>query len=609
MKKSKRILSMLLSLLMAAGICVLPAGAEYVGPAIVQVAAGDASFAVTEDGTLWGWGSEVPSYFGMNEEPKGRPQLITSGVKSIAVSREGCERESKKHHALVLLKNGVLQGVGYDVGFSMGQGSNTQKHFTFHEPAFIMSNVSQASVGSCLNAAVTNSGDLYIWGHYDRAYNPDTNRLISYWSPTKIASGVKQVDVGHQQVVYLTTGGDVYAFGVNNDMRNGVSSKVANLQPKLIMSGCKDVAVGEDHYFAVKEDGTLWFWGYNGVINIVKESQTRESIVDTPIQVASNVRDVDASAHNAFYIDNNGVLWGGGNSQSGLFGIEDGMEYPPGVTPTFSRPKYYLDGENVTYGFGKVDSNVKQVSSGGEIFFLGYVLYLKNDGKMWGAGLNNVGQLGNGKHRDLGQVNPMPMGVYGSGCNPFPILAGLSDPGFDYHARPSSGFYDVPDAQYYTSAVKWAVSKGITNGTSENYFSPELNCTQAQIVTFIYRTAGWPSVSGSSSYTDSRITPDKYYYNALIWAANQGIVTDMNLDPEAECSRSDVVTYLWRHAGKPAISGASFTDVSDSAPYYHAVSWAVANGIVKGTSSTTYSPDSTCTRGQIVTFLQRTYDK
>jgi len=596
----KKLLSLALALALCMGLCV-PAMAAYNGPAIVQVAAGQASFAVTEDGTLWGWGNEYPYTFGMNDEPKGRPQMITSGVKSVAVSKDGCARHIGEvaRHAFILLQNGTLQGVGKDVGFSMGQGSDTQKSFTFHEPAFIMSNVSQVSVGNCLNAAVTDSGDLYIWGHYDRVYNPDTGKLISYWSPTKIASGVKQVDVGQQQVVYLTTGGDVYAFGVDTDSRNGVPSETVTLQPKYIMSGCKDVAVGDDHYFAVKEDGTLWFWGYNGVINIVKESQTRESIVDTPIQVASNVRDVEASAHNAFYIDNNGGLWGGGNSQSGLFGLEDGREYPSGITPTFSRPKYYLDSANpnVTYGFGKMDSNVKQVSSGGETLFLGYVLYLKNDGTMWGSGLNNVGQLGNGRHRDLGTVNPLPMGAYyGSGCNPFIIPAGLSDPGFNYDApRPASGFYDVGSGSPFQGAVAWAVQQKITNGVSATNFGPTNTCTHNHILTFLWRANGSPAAEGSGDFA-----------KAAAWARSQGLLDGGSFDGTKPCTRAETMMYLWKLAGSPAAAANStFTDVPASADYAQAVAWAVSQGITSGTSKTTFGPSNPCTRGQIVTFLYR----
>lgn len=168
-------------------------------------------------------------------------------------------------------------------------------------------------------------------------------------------------------------------------------------------------------------------------------------------------------------------------------------------------------------------------------------------------------------------------------------------------------FGDVAGSDYFYIPMTWAIDEGITNGTSETTFSPGQNCSQAQILTFLYRAAGSPPVSGGSDYTNSKVEPSKYYYNAMLWADRQGVVTDIALDPDADCTRGDVVTYLWRLADKPAASTSVFTDVPASAPYAQAVAWAVEKGITNGTSATTFSPDQVCTRGQIVTFLYRAY--
>jgi YD repeat-containing protein len=172
-----------------------------------------------------------------------------------------------------------------------------------------------------------------------------------------------------------------------------------------------------------------------------------------------------------------------------------------------------------------------------------------------------------------------------------------------------SDFTDVKSGAYYYDAVKWAVEKEITNGTTATTFSPNKTCTQSQIITFLWRASGSPAASGTAAYTDSAITEKQYYYKALQWAAEKGVVTDMALDPSAACSRSDVALYLWRCAGSPGASSASFGDVPADAPYAAAVAWAVEKGVTKGTSDTTFSPDSTCTRGQIATFLYRDLGK
>lgn len=166
-------------------------------------------------------------------------------------------------------------------------------------------------------------------------------------------------------------------------------------------------------------------------------------------------------------------------------------------------------------------------------------------------------------------------------------------------------FTDVPTDAYYANAVKWAVDNGITNGTGDTTFSPDRICTQAEIITLLHRTLKNPGGGSSNPYYNAKITSDQYYYESLLWAASQGVVTDMALDPGAPCTRADVVTYMWRAAGSPAATGGSFDDVAADAYYAQAVAWAVAKDITKGTSDKTFSPDVTCTRGQIVTFLHR----
>jgi len=168
-------------------------------------------------------------------------------------------------------------------------------------------------------------------------------------------------------------------------------------------------------------------------------------------------------------------------------------------------------------------------------------------------------------------------------------------------------FTDVTAEMYYYQPVQWAVAQGITVGTTETTFAPLQTCTQAQILTFLWRAAGMPQHRGEDPYSHAAVEQEQYFYDALLWAWQQGIVTDPALDPGAPCSRSDVVLYLWRRTGSPAAEGTAFTDVSADAPYAQAVQWAVQDGITKGATDTTFDPTGTCTRGQIVTFLYRCF--
>ncbi|MBQ7970855.1 MAG: bacterial Ig-like domain-containing protein, partial [Clostridia bacterium] len=172
-------------------------------------------------------------------------------------------------------------------------------------------------------------------------------------------------------------------------------------------------------------------------------------------------------------------------------------------------------------------------------------------------------------------------------------------------------FKDVKANEYYETPVLWAVTKEITKGTAEDTFSPNDECTRGQIVTFLWRAAGEPAPkSAKNPFKD--VKKGEYYYKAVLWAVENGITNGMDAThfaPDASCTRGQVVTFLWRAAGEPAPETAKnpFKDIKKSEYYYNAVLWAVENGITNGMTDTTFAPNSTCTRGHIVTFLYRTY--
>ena len=173
-------------------------------------------------------------------------------------------------------------------------------------------------------------------------------------------------------------------------------------------------------------------------------------------------------------------------------------------------------------------------------------------------------------------------------------------------------FSDVPEGAYYTDAVAWAVEKGVTSGTSGTTFSPNADCTRAQIVTFLWRAAGSPTPkSKESAFTD--VVAGSYYETAVQWAVENGITSGTSattFSPNAACTRAQTVTFLWRSQKSPADGAAnSFTDVAEGTYYTDAVKWAVKNGITSGTSTTTFSPNADCSRAQIVTFLYRCLGK
>ncbi len=171
----------------------------------------------------------------------------------------------------------------------------------------------------------------------------------------------------------------------------------------------------------------------------------------------------------------------------------------------------------------------------------------------------------------------------------------------------ASGFSDVPADAYYADAVQWAVSKQITNGTTATTFSPDASCTRAQMVTFLWRANSGQTVRGSMPFRD--VPADAYYRNAVLWASNEKITTGTSsttFSPDNTVTRGEAVTFLWRASGSPGTFMANtFSDVTGDDYYYDAVIWAAAEGITNGTGDGAFSPNDPCTRAQIVTMLYR----
>ena len=169
-------------------------------------------------------------------------------------------------------------------------------------------------------------------------------------------------------------------------------------------------------------------------------------------------------------------------------------------------------------------------------------------------------------------------------------------------------FYDVPNDAFFYEAVKWAVKSGVTNGLTDTMFGPYEPCTRAQIVTFLWRAAGSPEPKAMGSFTD--VLSDAYYAKAVAWAIENGITTgtgDGKFSPDATCTRAQAVTFLFRISKTSADGTPAFSDVATDAYYAEAVKWATDNGITNGISGGLFGPDNDCTRAQIVTFLWRLY--
>lgn len=171
-------------------------------------------------------------------------------------------------------------------------------------------------------------------------------------------------------------------------------------------------------------------------------------------------------------------------------------------------------------------------------------------------------------------------------------------------ARTVGGFGDVYENNYFAQPVVWAVEQKITGGKTATAFAPGETCSQAQILTFLWRSQGSPEPEGTAE--PEGLDGTEYYYKAVQWAAEQNMVED-GFDPSQPCTRAMAVTYMWKQAGSPDAPAVSFTDVPAGSAFAPAVAWAVEKGITGGKTAAAFAPEETCTRGQIVTFLYRAF--
>jgi len=170
----------------------------------------------------------------------------------------------------------------------------------------------------------------------------------------------------------------------------------------------------------------------------------------------------------------------------------------------------------------------------------------------------------------------------------------------------AASFTDVKSGAYYAKPVDWAVAQSITAGKTATTFAPNETCTRAQIITFLWRAAGAPESGFTGSYYFD-VAEDAYYAKATTWATEYGIVDieGVYFKPNTPCTRAAAVEYIWRYAKSPKAAAVSFTDVKSGTTTANAISWAVGYGVTNGKTATTFAPNETCTRGQIVTFLHR----
>lgn len=593
----KRVLTAALILAVCLGLAA-PAAAAGRDWSIEQVQMGDAgAFVVTSDHSLYTWGEyddQTWEFQGIKGNlysslwPNGtytHATKVMDDVQAVATAKFASTSTTGNPgitNLMILKTDRTLWIWGENICGQLGQGTRQEtiqrSDFT---PVKVMDNVKAMDCGGSLCAAITTNGDLYCWGYVLGRIGGESSTQVKYQyipTPTKMLSNVVSVACGAMHTVALTADGTVYAMGdrTNGIMGDGASQGELAQEMIRVMDGCTDIAAGKNFSLAVKQDGTVYAWGSN-LQNQFGRLYSEVPRYTTPTAIMTGVKKVSASDSNAAFIKTDNSLWITGSNRFGIHGQGRVM---------------YNGSDDIYYPYGpvRVDTDVKIAELN-----LYAMLYVKNNNVMYGTGSSAEGV----PHYTYGPSHELYRATKaendGSAVVAIPTIAGIS----------CTPFYDVAPSAYCYGSVLWARDHDITAGTGGGSFSPNGTCTRGEILTFLWRAAGSPSPQGSGAFSD--VSGGDFYASAAQWASEQGLVPSGTFGASAPCTRADVASYLWKLAGSPNAGSAAFSDVPAGADYAQAVAWASSQGITSGATSTTFAPNDTCTRGQIVTFLYRAF--
>ncbi|RKJ76153.1 hypothetical protein D7X33_15355 [Butyricicoccus sp. 1XD8-22] len=601
LQKSHILLSAALTLSLTAALSTSAHAFDAGGSSQQIIAAGyDQAGVIDENGALWMWGDNSCGQLGIGStESSNIPVKVMDDVVSVSAGGYGQGNMIRTRTTAAIRSDGSLWTWGVADSETtlnvLGTGGSGNASVEIESanglgqlaiqttPVKILDNVDSVSVGGWCALAIQKDGSLWAWGNMGESADSFDSSV-----PVKVMDGVASACAGPQCAAGVKTDGSLWLWGYDMMVDDGLPIAAA---PTKVMDGVTEVSIGctydsggYAYIAAVKADSSLWLWGTDwGNLGMPIEGL----FTAAPVKILDGAAHVSAGYGHMAVLKTDGSLWTWGENYNGQLGN--------GTQVSSTSPIKVMDG-------------VSAVNSG-----YGFTLAVKKDGSVWSWGCNDSGELGNGgsgnvtDNSGISQITPFQLPNLKAQTEQ---RSHTTQPSAPVRPQTSSAqttaFADVPSNTYYYDAVNWAVEQDVTAGTTATAFSPGAACTRAQTVTFLWRAAGSPiPQSNVTPFADVRA--DAYYYNAVLWAVEQGITsgTDANtFSPDAIVTRGQTVAFLYRAAGSPSVGGnLPFSDVTDNAYYTKAVQWAVSAGITSGTSAAAFSPDMSCTRAQIVTFL------
>lgn len=529
-----------------------------------------------------------------------------------------------------------------------GQAGASASSEYIKTPKKLLSNVKKAVLGYH-SAAITENGDLYVWGYGYMDQIGTGSDATANPTPRRVLTGVSDVALGAFHTVALTDGGEVYCWGANGSGQLGTGDNASRTKPTYIMGNAAKIYAIDKRTMVVTNNGAVYGWGSNGWGQLGVGDRNEHN---KPTSAGlSNIQELEVGYFNTAALSKDGTLritgynhygqvdgvgsWNGSYTsfQTIQYNVQDMTLGNYFVAAVLKNGSVWLQGDNSDGALGISDAsakrsvvleNVKQVNAGS-----GHILALTESGELYAWGFNLSGQVGNGK--TVSQKTPVKILD-----NVASMDAALTDSaavtkdgkvyfwGRNHMGQVGNGSTTNCLTPYYHETLSGAVdTTPPTQPPTEPPTEPSTEPTQpptqppAQTPTEPSTEPTTPiekpdQPSEPEDYVNpfTDVEKETYYESAVQWAVQNGVtqgVTATTFAPNATCTRGQVVTFLWRASGspEPAAQNNPFKDVAQGAYYYKAVLWAVEKGITQGTSSTTFSPDAPCTRGHVVTFLHR----
>ena len=556
------------------------------------------SGAIKEDGSLWMWGNNSYGKLGDGtNKDRNTPVKIMENVKAISLG---------DYHSGAIKEDGSLWTWGSNSFGELGDGANKDRN----TPVKIMENVKAISLGGDHSGAITKDGSLWMWGDNRNGKLGDgTNKNRS--TPVKVMENVKAISLGWLHSGAIKEDGSLWMWGSNSFGELGDGTNKDRNTPVKVIENAKAISLGSQYSGLIKEDGSLWMWGHNG--NGELGDGTNEN-KNTPVKIMENIKSVNFGGYHSGAIKEDGSLWMWGDNDFGQLGngtTVDSM-HPINITDQFNQTQQLTTDEpaaNIALQSTPPTTSFKNLNPNGIYNF--YIMKDKETQQPFDNG--NLLYINQYQAQSDGTLS-VNYETTGDTSNAEAFVVG----GNTGDESQEMKFKDVSKNDWFYSSVMYVNKNGLMTGLNETEFGPVQSLARAQFAMILYRMNGSPAVDYTNKFKD--VSAGIWYTDPIMWASNKGVVTGYsngNFGPGDNINREQMAVMMYRYAktqGYDVSASVALGNYKDGANVSgfakQAMQWCVAEGIITGKyNGTQLDPQGNAIRAECATIIRRFVEK